>query len=95
MSGSDIRPGERFYRYEVLADYQWHDLELHGDPLHVAMRDIYAIEFWARWSPSTEPTRRRFQVIGTGRNIPPGGCRYWGSGVMTSPSLVWHLIEGD
>lgn len=81
------------YRYEVPVDDQWHEFQLHGDPLAVGCRAIEVVEFWARaYRDGLAGPYRRFMVVGTGHPFPPH-LHYWGTAVAPGGFLVWHLLE--
>lgn len=80
---------ERIYRYEVPVDDQLHVVEISGDPLFVACRNLTVVEFWARANQVVIP--RKFVVVGTGHPIPVD-VTYWGTALAPS-GLVWHLME--
>ena len=92
MSGRHLFHDERIYRYEVPVDDRWHHIDLLGDPLAVACRDVGVVEFWARWSPSDLHVKRTFMVVGTGQ-IMPSEVRHWGTVLSPDGGLVWHLLE--
>lgn len=81
------------YRYEVPVDGKDHEFVLHGSPLHVGCRDYDRVEFWAVYRDgSSDGPLRRFQVVGTGHELPKG-ARYIGTAPAPGGTLVWHLIE--
>jgi hypothetical protein len=92
MNHPVLRGDDRIYRHQVPVDDQWHELELHGNPLAVAARNPAIVEFWARFSPGVAGMKRQFRVIGTGQPTPDNAVTYWGT-TVASPQLVWHLVE--
>ncbi len=79
------------YRYVVPVDDQPHDVELHGPLLAVGCRNMHAVEFWAIWDTSVEPTVHTYRVYGTGQPDVEGAHR--GTAVAPGGVLVWHLFE--
>ena len=65
----------RIYRYEVPVDDAPHEFRLHGNPLAVGCRRYDVVEFWAIHHDDLSDEsgqRRRFQVVGTGHDLPHG-----------------------
>lgn len=77
------------FRYEVPDDGAWHDVDMAGEPLHVACRRPSIVEFWAEHRDGPSVTRR-LRVFGTGHQV-PDQARYRGT-ALAGP-LVLHLYE--
>lgn len=81
------------FRYEVPVDDQWHEIDLTGPIVYVALRDPSVVEFWA-WHTDGPAVTSEFRVFGTGHPLPAGPLTYRGSVVTAGGHLVWHLMEG-
>lgn len=80
----------RVLRYEVPVDDAWHDLNLHGEILHVDARRPDAVELWALEDDAL--ATRQFKVFATGEPLPIGlDLRHIGTALVGG--LVWHLME--
>ena len=83
----------RVYRYEVPVDDRFHLVQIEGDPLYVACRQIDVVEFWAMSNDDDASwVRRSFTVVGTGHSFEEG-LLYWGTAVAPGGQPVWHLLE--
>jgi hypothetical protein len=78
------------YRYEVPVDDQWHDIETHGEIVHVAARERDVVEFWAWHVSYGTPRTRHLRVFGTGH---PMDGPYHHRGTALVGPYVWHLME--
>jgi hypothetical protein len=79
------------YRYEVPVDDRWHPLQLTGEIVHVACRNMHVVELWAMNTTQPKSTRS-FRVYGTGQSLPPD-LDYIGTALAPGGQLVWHLFE--
>ena len=82
---------DAIYRYEVPVDDCWHPLQIAGDVLHVACRNMHVVELWALHTDVPAPIRS-FRVYGTGHSLPPD-LEYVGTALAPGGQLVWHLFE--
>jgi hypothetical protein len=82
----------RMLRYEVPVDDQWHTVTFEGEPLYVASRDPYVVEFWALFDTAAEARDHRLRVYGTGHPFQEP-CTYRGTAITANGALVWHLFE--
>lgn len=81
-------------RYEVPVDDQWHEFEIHSEPLAVACRNPRVVEFWAQYDDTIRSVApRRFIVVGTGHRLPERQTRHVGTAIAPGGALVWHLRE--
>jgi hypothetical protein len=82
-------------RHTVPVDDHWHYRSFAGDIVHVATRQVDAVEFWTLASPGQADEVRYFRVFGAGHPIPDGPvvC-HRGTAFAAGGQLVWHLIEG-
>lgn len=79
------------HRYTVPIDDEWHDIEMSGYPLAVAVpKEMAYLEFWAE-AYEGRNTMRRFRVFGTGHPIPME-TSYCGTAPRVL-GLVFHLYE--
>ena len=77
-------------------DDQWHNLEVVGDPLHVAARKMDVVEFWAMEHPELGgPFHMSFKVFGTGHPLDDGDLAYEGTVFAAEGRLVWHLFSRE
>jgi len=60
--------------------------------LHVVSQQD-KICLWAEIDPSAEPEYRFFEVFGTGRDIPAGNRKYFGTVKMSDDQLIFHVYE--
>lgn len=84
----------RMFRYTVPVDDQPWVFDLTASPVCVANGlALSEVDFWAEHSDGMEKIPRRFQVFGTGHQLPPG-ARWVGTCPRRS-GIVWHLYELD
>ncbi len=83
------------HRYEVPADGQPHVIPLTHSPVAVAAAPSgshsWAVEFWCEHTEDAPPSRRTFQVFGTGHHLPEDAK--WVGTCPRDSGLVWHLYE--
>ncbi len=85
----------KMYRYEIPIDDQSHVIGLTHSPVasSAAPRGSHgwAVEFWCEHTEGAPPSRRTFQVFGTGHPLPEDAR--WVATCVRESGLVWHLYE--
>lgn len=82
------------HKFQVHADAFHHEMPADARVLKV-MGQYESIQMWVLLDPNAPKVRRRFQVFGTGFEIPPNIGPYVDSFMELSGRLVWHLFELD
>lgn len=84
------------YRYEIPIDDRWHEVDMTGDIVHVAARELEVVEVWA-FAGDHPPVIRDLRVFGTGHPIPTGynggAVGHVGTALVRNSGLVWHLLQ--
>lgn len=88
--------GRAIYRYEVPVDGQWHAVDMTGDIVHVAARELEVVEVWA-FAGADSRHVKELRVFGTGHALPAGyggaPLRHVGTALVRNSGLVWHLFQ--
>jgi len=50
-------------------------------------------KIWVLVDPSAEKEKRKFRIIGTGKNFNENGMVYLGTFQQFGGALIWHLFE--
>lgn len=84
------------HRYEVPVDNRWHYVEMTGDIVHVAVRELDAMQVWALVGDHPKVVKE-LCVFGTGQPIPAGyngsSLRHVGTALVCDLRLACHLFQ--
>jgi hypothetical protein len=81
------------YRTRIPVDDAAHDLVLTGPILHVATRELTAVEVWHLHDDTVPSSTTRVRVFGTGHPLSSDAGVWVGTAIVPGGAVVWHLFK--